>query len=198
MTRAKAKAAVETRPAVGPAIEAQANEAKEEASAALALVQEWPAITTQDQFTLACETLLDVKGQYKALEAKRKTITAPLWEAYQATQALFKPALDYLTSAERVLKQKVGEYTQAQERVRLAALAASTQAAPAIVPAPAEAPKGITVTEVRTWEVIDPDKVPREYCSPDQVKIQQAIDAGDTAIPGIRFAMTPKVIARTG
>jgi len=162
----------------------------QEQSEGLTILRNIP-VETQEDYAWACDTLLEVKGRYKALEAREATITKPLWEAWKATKDLFRAPKDALVEMERVLKQKVAAFTQAQEARRVAAM--QTQAL--AIPEPAEA-QGVTVREVRKWEVFDAEKVPRAFCSPDPQKIQQAIDAGDTEIPGVRFYMQPVVTAR--
>jgi hypothetical protein len=47
-----------------------------------------------------------------------------------------------------------------------------------------------TVTE---FEIVEPGLVERKYCSPDSVKIRQAIKDGVTDISGVRIFQTKKV-----
>lgn len=60
---------------------------------------------------------------------------------------------------------------------------------PAVIPAPA-APKvgGLSTSENWTFIVEDEASVPREFCTPDPVKIRAKVKAlkGATAIPGVR------------
>lgn len=155
----------------------------------------------------AAEMARLARANWKALEEKRKSITVPLLAAKNAADAVFRPSLDALAEIERTLKAKVGAYHAAVEAERRAALRASVESvAQGIVPT-AEIPEpprteGVTVKQVWSFEVVDPDAVPRELCSPDEEKIQKAIwyantpDRPPQEIPGVRFFLRERTILR--
>ena len=53
--------------------------------------------------------------------------------------------------------------------------------------------KGLTVTW--KYEIIDPSKVPMQYCSPDTTKIQTAVRSGVREIPGVKIFKDEKIRA---
>lgn len=143
-------------------------------------------ITDQESLELASQALRVVKQIKNETENARKKITGPLHEAWKAACAHFKPAVDLFDTCERQLKSKIGEYEREQRLLRLAQ-ANATPDTRAIVSAPVDMPAGITVKTVQKWDIVDPDAVPREYCSPDRAKIQAALSAG-AVVPGVQFS----------
>lgn len=129
------------------------------------------------------EMLKDVKRRWKALEDVRKSITGPLVNAQRNANAFFARGLDPLAELERALKTALGVYEAKKEAARLEAIKTA-----AIVPAPAPKLNGITTRTVRRWRIKDPDKVPRQFCSPDADKINEHVrNGGIEAIPGVEF-----------
>ena len=63
----------------------------------------------------------------------------------------------------------------------------------------ARAETGATSHVRKQWkgEVITPDEVPREYCSPDSRKIRDAVNAGIRSIPGVRIFEDIQSVIRT-
>lgn len=70
-----------------------------------------------------------------------------------------------------------------------------------VIPEPAHV-KGVSVRSKWAFEIMDPDAVPRELCSPDDKKIDAAIAYADTEhtppqpIPGVRFYLRQDVRVR--
>lgn len=117
------------------------------------------------------------------IEAERKKITGPLWEAYKATNALFDPAKKRAEEMIRHLKSAIGAYDLEVSRARARAMQEQAAGAPPpVLPLPQHAETkehGVSTRVVWRWRVTDPDKVERGLCSPDLSKIERAI--GDTA-----------------
>lgn len=164
------------------------------------------------------------KKLLNALETERKrVIEAPdkFVRSVNAFCRTFKEPLDGVAST---LRQKIATYqfqkelerrkiqkAMEEEAARLQAKLKAEAAkagieAPPLMPVPAPRPDSITRTEggasasIRTqWtgEITDPDQVPREYCSPDQGKITQAVKAGIREIPGIRIYEKPVTVLRS-
>lgn len=165
------------------------------------------AVATADDLDTAARWVKAAKASWKALEDKRKGITRPLLEAKNAADALFKPSQDALLGIEQHLKSEIANYHARIERERAAVMTAAAvsiardEIPTAIVPEAARV-EGITVKEYWDFDVIDPDAVPRELCSPDPEKIRAMIWYADTPhkppqdIPGVRFFLKGRVTVR--
>jgi hypothetical protein len=159
-------------------------------------------IVSDEYQDFAAQLLREVKAEWSAVEEERKKITKPLNEATKATNALFKPVLGALESAEQILKNKIAGYLQAKQNANTAALMASVQLetpqqAMQVISQiePVQAPQGVSVRKVWKFVIENPDLVPREFCSPDESKIR-LVDPTTASIPGIRFFQEDVVTAR--
>ena len=74
-------------------------------------------ITTPEMAIAAGEELKDIKRLAKQVNEKRLAITRPLNDALKEVNALFKPAKEWLSQAERLLKGKILEFQNEQERI---------------------------------------------------------------------------------
>ncbi len=74
-------------------------------------------ITSSEKALATGEDLKEIKRLRKELEQKRTSITAPINKALKEINALFKPAKDWLSQAERLIKTKLLEYQTEQERI---------------------------------------------------------------------------------
>lgn len=166
-------------------------------------------VTDDSSEAFAAQLVREVKEQWGALEAERKKITTPLFEAKRATDDLFKPALTALEQAERWLKSEIANYMLSKRAANEAALQAAArattpeQAVMAIAQTqPVLPPAGMSVRAVWRFEVTEPDAVPRELCSPDPNKIQAAIQQKSDKygqpdfIPGVRIFQDQIVSSR--
>jgi hypothetical protein len=170
------------------------------------LLKDWQ-IASPDDYAWATDLAKDIKRKWSALEDKRKQLTKPLLDTKGAIDDLFKPTLYGLAGLEALIKGKIGGYVAAQEALRIATMqesAALFQAGgtpTAIIPAVPEA-AGVSVKHVWDYEIVDPDSVPRQFCSPDAAKIRQAIRATDIhpeltpQMAGVRFFQATKVAVR--
>lgn len=80
-------------------------------------------VETQDDYSYAADELKGVKKKYKELEENRKSITRNMDAAKKKVMDLFREPLGYLSKAEEILKDKMGNYNAKQERIREAELA---------------------------------------------------------------------------
>ena len=74
-------------------------------------------ITTPEMAIAAGEDLKDIKRLAKQVNEKRLAITRPLNDALKEVNALFKPAKAFLSEAEALLKSKILEFQNEQERI---------------------------------------------------------------------------------
>jgi hypothetical protein len=166
------------------------------------LVEEFVVRNEADQ-QFAAGLLGEIKGQIKAIEARRKSITEPLNRALREVNDLFRPARDALEAGERAIKGAIARYLAEREAERRAVLAEASRARTVIEAEAALArvepqtapPAGVSVRRVRKFEIVDADVVPREYCSPDPSKITLAVQEG-VEVPGVRVFEDAVVAAR--
>lgn len=144
---------------------------------------------------------------YREKEEERKTITTPLLQAKNATDAYFKPTLEAVARIKRHYEQAIATYDLEREQARAKVLIQSAaELAVGVVPTePIPEPVYVEQTSVRhVWEpeIVDPDLVPRELCSPDLRKIREAVWYANTPhkpphpVPGVKFALKSIVVVR--
>lgn len=149
-------------------------------------------IADERGFAFAQETLLWVKGEWTRIDGERKKITGPIRDAERNTNAFFAPPLAALIAAEAHLKSEIVRWQRATEAARIS----QAQAGAEITLAPAVPSAGIRTQTVERWEITDPEKVPRQFCSPDLRIIREHLAAGGVrAIPGVRFWTEDQVVA---
>jgi hypothetical protein len=162
-------------------------------------------IDNQGDYDFVSGIVKDIKAKYNAIESRRKELRKPHLERKAEVDDLCRPALGALYDIEMLCKEKIGQYAQAQERVRVAAMQASAalyQAGgtpTAIIPETPQA-QGVSVRMIWAQEVTDPEMVPRAFCSPNMALIKAARDWAayteqypPNPIPGVRFYLTPSV-----
>jgi len=84
--------------------------------ASLAAAKEFKIRTPEDAED-AGAVLREIKGLAKDFEEKRTSITKPINQALREVNALFKPAKAWLVEAEGLLKSRLLEYQNEQERI---------------------------------------------------------------------------------
>ena len=75
------------------------------------------AINNADQAQQAKEIIKEVKSQAKDLTERRLKITRPLDDSKASVMQLFKPALENAEQIEKILKQKLVDYLNYQEKL---------------------------------------------------------------------------------
>lgn len=197
--------------AISPSVQAELTTEADRLKPAMSQIGQF-VIDSQLRYTQAGELLQFVKARWAELEEKRTSITKPLNEALRNVNALFSPVQGPLKQAELILKTKIGNFIvqqqQLQEQAMRQAAAAIQQSQPAIAAqamaamAPVTQVQGISVKPEWDYEIVDPDAVPRNYCSPDHNKIKAALPNAihheklTPQIPGIRFWIKGSVTAR--
>lgn len=86
-------------------------------------------IVTADHCQQAATVLSNAKKRVAALEERRKLITKPLDDAKKSVLDLFRPATDAYTSLERIIKPKIANYHNEQDRIRREAQAKAEEEA---------------------------------------------------------------------
>lgn len=180
------------------------------ASAELEQIRIWP-ITTKEDLEMASQVLAEVKDAAAQVDAERKKITGPLRQTEKAVNDHFRPLLTLLREQEALLKAKIAEAYEASRADAQAALEAAQQASEA--ENPEEVANGIALAETEmakadvggvsyrtkwNFEVIDLNKVPREYMTTNDKLINATIthSKGEAKIPGIRITEETVVVSR--
>lgn len=181
------------------------SEVRSEIDKGLELIQDFEISNDEDQ-ELAAEILRDVKEKYRGFEDKRKTITGPLNVALKEVNNLFRPMRVALESCERLLKSKISGYQAKQDAANRLALqeaqqAESTQEASEALAKveTVQSPQGVNVRHVWKAVVVDVDKVPRLFLSPDLDKLAEyaaQFDGEPGDVAGVRFEQVAIVTSR--
>ena len=178
----------------------------QDAEASLDFIKRYE-IESGAQFAGAVRMVAEIKSRWNELDAKRKAYTSKLAEIVDQFNGEFKPGLEALKQAEKVLKDKLAGYarTQAEQRAALlivasgAAEAGDQSKADALIAEAAECEvpevKGCAIKEVWTGEVADASQIPREYLIPDEKTLKAMTKARkcDPKIPGWRAYPHPSV-----
>lgn len=185
-------------PTQRPELTIAATRAEVEAEQARGVLAQLQGFEVVDSTTLAHaeQALLLVKAKWKEVDKAKSEIASPLWNAHRAVTGYFSPALNTLSKVETELKSKIAGYRMRVESERR--LMVAVNAPVELVSAPVEHTKGVSVRTQRRFRVTDPDRVPRQFCSPDVSKIQAHIAAGGLeAIAGVEWYDEQIVSART-
>lgn len=84
-------------------------------------------VENQEDYDFAAGQLRNIKALANSVEDQRKTISQPLRAAVEATNAMFRPFTEWLTEAERIVKNKMLAWRQAEDIKREAALRAQAE-----------------------------------------------------------------------
>ncbi|MFA5377585.1 MAG: hypothetical protein WC455_17675 [Dehalococcoidia bacterium] len=192
---------------------------------AVRIAAEAKALTVQDQESLNIAVMLggNAKKIGKAIDVQRKGIILEPSEFVKGVNGICKAITDQLDEAERTAKGKINQYQarvlmeqrerqkkadeearNLQEAVNKEAKEKGIEAPVVVAPVVQSAPK-VTRTEsgsasqrkVWSFEIVDGDKIPREYLIIESQKIRDAIKMGVREIPGVRIFEETKTIFRT-
>lgn len=166
-------------------------------------------IKTDDDYNAATDVLSKIKKVARMTKERKEAITKPISEALASARDLFKPIEASCAEAEAIIKRKMLDYQDEQQKVRDADAAkiqkrvekgkmkeetgADKLAALPEVKTTAQGKVGVTSTRTITkYRVTDEMLIPREYLVPDMQLIIDAIKSGKT-VPGAE-SYTEKVI----
>ncbi len=163
-------------------------------------------LASQEDLETATQALNLVKKKAKWLEETQAEFTKPHRQAEEVVRGWFRPGLQECKQAEALVKGLISSYhlevaREAQARMLEASKAAQAGDGQACVQALAAAPtvektQGTSLKKVLRFEVVDPNAVPRELCSPDPSKIEAALKL-TRELPGIRVWEDFQVSQRT-
>lgn len=174
------------------------------------------AITTPDTMATASQYLTGIKKRFKRIDEIRKEITSPLKDQVKKIDAMFNEQLEPLELVEGIIKKEMVRYQTEQEQIAQAEIAKQRKAAeeeqkkaqdeakkkgmeaPVFVPKPimVEQPANNVKTaggatnfrKVWTFEITNPELIPREFLIPNEKLIRSSIVAaqGNIQIAGVR------------
>jgi hypothetical protein len=192
---------------------AKANEYEEHGRNAVAVVQDF-AIQTQDDMNRAAGMRQELKDRQKAITGFLEPHIKAAHEAHKSLTSRREELLKPFEDAEKVLNGKMVDW-QTEEDARIAkeqkeaddeaVLEAAAEAQESgnkelseailegdvvVAAAPVEKQKtnGVTFSVTYDYEVVDEDKIPREYLMPNDKAIKAMVKAkkDKTMIPGIK------------
>ncbi len=160
-------------------------------------------IKTEKDLESANSNLADIKNEMRRGEGVRRFFVDPYNELVKRVNAAFKPPLDVLAQAERIIKAKLVKYDDEQAKKAAKARAKladdvnsgkipiekaaermeGIQAPPKTVVSPISG-ASLTFALRKEIVIVDEKKLPREYLIPDMVKIRKVALAG-IQIPGV-------------
>jgi len=175
----------------------------------LQMVREYK-LENKSDIDFAGESLAEVKRQWLMLENRRKSATKPINSSLKEINSWFKAPQTALRKIEQAWKIKLSESAQeAKERqislldeARQAHNSGDTEGTRFAMIQAADAPvevEGVNFREIWRFEVIDVDKLPRKFMTPDLVKIGAHIKAhkDDSDLPGVRAYKEITVASKT-
>ncbi len=183
-------------------------------------------IANNDQFEETGAFVQGIKGKQKEVKDQYEEKRIQTYARYKTVTTEIASYIDPLVKAERIVKQKLGDYRtemELKQRVEIAKKLAIAEAEAEerqlseaeetgddstlddelIIPQPVgetEVPamKGVSFTTVWKFEIVDARLIPYGYMIPDERKIRDFVKAmkGTVGIPGIRMYSEQQVGAR--
>lgn len=173
-------------------------------------------VTNDEEYAQAVDILSKIAGEKKRIEDARKSLGDPLRLLVEKINGMFKVVTAPFLVADTAIRLKADSYDRAkieairrenERRQREAdekakrdlARSVTTGTPPPAAPAPValtiDVPKtvvgseGGAATRKSNWsfEIVDENLVPREYCKPDEKTIRAFVNAGKRDIPGVRI-----------
>jgi len=162
--------------------------------------------TTPEQAEQARGILVQIQKLKNQVEKDRKATQAPFKDITDRIMEVAKTVVSPLERAQHVLKTGLEHYIVEEQKAAAARQAEIIKAQAAPIPEGRQTPAlpvmvpaqrvAAVATYTHTEVVIDnPDLVPREFCSPDMVKIRAHLQMGGK-IPGISVVSSPRIAAR--
>lgn len=150
------------------------------------------SIETEADLRVAESLLKNCQTFESETESMRKDIVKPFNDFVKQVNGKAKTMVTPVADAKKSLKTKILEFSRIQEEKAKEHQAQQEQVqeeeteseAPAEVYIP---PKVKGITKRWTYEILDESQIPREFCSPDSKKINEAIKGGVREVPGLKI-----------
>jgi len=178
-----------------PATSAEVAASRETAENLIKVLESWAVETPEDE-EKASAILASAHQRFKELDALRKKVAKPAFDAQKTINAHFKPALDAWKQAKTRVQRIMAEAVERREAANQAriALAAKGDAAALAQVESIEAPSGVSYREEVDIQIVDFDKIPRDCLTVDWSKLKIMVKNGEPAPPGVEFVRKKKVV----
>ena len=157
---------------------------------------------------MASELLGKIKANLNSLKMLKDQFVKPYDDKVKESKNWFKMQEAPFKEMEAVVKDKIGVYMEAErkkaedEAKRLAEQAKKETGD--AKPVPIEVPKmsvqatsgKVSAKEIKSYEIVDESKIPREYLTVDRGAIQKAVRDGVKDIPGVKIVKKTSVAFR--
>jgi len=152
-------------------------------------------VKTDEDVTKATEFLVQVKNKIDEYEEERQGYTKPLNETLRKLNARFKELTEPLKTAARTVNDAILSYREEKEAKRLIEQAKFQKKngntdieLSSTLPDIVESKSGESrVSKHWTFEVVDEKKVPHEYLTVNDAKVDEAIKNGVREIAGLKI-----------
>lgn len=166
-------------------------------------------VTDQDSATGANEILVEITLGLKQIEEKRKSFTAPLNQSLKEINNTFKNITEPIEAAKTALSQRLMSWRAAEQRrieeeqekarkeeerrrkIQEAHAAKGHQVSETITPVERPMPFAVQDTtrtrRMWTYDIVDENRIPREYLMVDKTEIMKAVSSGVRDIPGVKI-----------
>jgi hypothetical protein len=149
------------------------------------------------------EASIELAKISKLLDSKRQDAVKPALEEQRRINDAYKPVITKLDEVSKKLINQVNDYVKEVQKMESERKALEAKAqAEALIEGKTVLPEPIrpvspnvkvSTTTVWVYEVVDQLQIPRQYLSPDPVKIQNSIKAGVRSIPGLKIFQQERV-----
>ena len=175
-------------------------------------------IDSPESLSAATDILKAIKDAGKVVKARKEEITKPLNDALKSARDLFRPIEADLTTGERIIKDKMLDYTNEVEAERAKQAAKLEQRVEKgtmrvdtamrkmddleTVDSQVKGAKGsVQFREVRTVKIVDPTKIPLKYLTNEKVldAIRAAVRTdvlNGTKVDGVEIVIEKQVASR--
>lgn len=165
-------------------------------------------IKVSDDETAAYGILQAIKGRQKIVEDMRTAITKPMNKSLKEVNALFKTLSEPLKTADGIIREKILDFRAKREeaaakrqakleaKAEVAEEAGDDEKAMELSEKAEEVEANVgesTVSKRWTFEIVDINKVPRDYLIVAFPVVNAAIRNGERNIPGLRIYQEPGV-----
>jgi len=169
-------------------------------------------VEDKEGYENAALMLSEIRIQKEMVEAHRESFVRPLADYIKNLNLLFKPSLDFLKSAEEVLKRGLlgfRAFCKEQEKESLVVAQKAAQDGDSdlfndqmALVSSFQIPKikNISFRDKWEFEVEDINKIPLEFLKVDEVKLKRLISEkkSNVEIPGVRVFFRESTIIRKG